>query len=407
VGPGSEVPSCIFVPIKGREYTVEAWTKGIPPSKKGTQTKAPTINFKDKFRKAIIDPHTTHIRLNSKGVGGEKPVYIPIITNICLLVLVLYWYNKSIIKEIWGKHKRIISIAFAVLFLVALFLIKNRSLFLNEQNYQNAAGNNSGLDYATAPIGELVGRDFDADGVLDWEESLWGTDPLKMDTDGDGVMDDVAIEKLKKESAQASGIKLDAVASDTENLSATDQFSRELFATVASLGANGALDETTVEQIGEELANKIQNPVQRKVFTLTDLKIISDTSKEALQKYNRDAGAVLFNKYPLDQRVYDVVKGTLAGEDDLNVSGLSKLDPIVKQLREIVKGLVNIPTPVSLATIHLDAINAFEKMFENLNDMKMINDDPLVAMGAINQYLVSSAQADAAVQKLAALIIGN
>ena len=31
--------------------------------------------------------------------------------------------------------------------------------------------------------------DSDGDGLLDWEESLWGTDPLKYDTDGDGTSD--------------------------------------------------------------------------------------------------------------------------------------------------------------------------------------------------------------------------
>lgn len=37
--------------------------------------------------------------------------------------------------------------------------------------------------------GENVSVDSDGDGLLDWEESLWRTDPLNADTDGDGTND--------------------------------------------------------------------------------------------------------------------------------------------------------------------------------------------------------------------------
>ena len=54
-----------------------------------------------------------------------------------------------------------------------------------------------GLSYGNAIVGDLVNRDTDGDGLLDWEESLWDTDPNNKDTNGDGVSDSVEIAKIK------------------------------------------------------------------------------------------------------------------------------------------------------------------------------------------------------------------
>ena len=42
--------------------------------------------------------------------------------------------------------------------------------------------------------------------------------------------------------------------------------------------------------------------------------------------------------------------------------------------------------PKSLSLLHLDLINNLQKMTENINDIKLFDSDPIVAMGAIIQY---------------------
>src|SRR4051812_6869111 len=102
----------------------------------------------------------------------------------------------------WAQHKRIILIVFAVLFLVAVFLIRNGLPFKKKTDAQDA-----GLAYSTATVGTLVNRDTDEDGVLDWEEGLWGTDPTKKETTP-GTPDSVVVENLRDTqaaSAQTTG----------------------------------------------------------------------------------------------------------------------------------------------------------------------------------------------------------
>ncbi|KKU74593.1 MAG: hypothetical protein UY01_C0031G0007, partial [Candidatus Nomurabacteria bacterium GW2011_GWB1_47_6] len=66
-------------------------------------------------------------------------------------------------------------VVFATLFLLAIFLIKNGLPWRNIEVYKGAEG----LSYESALVEDLIKRDTDGDGVLDWEESLLGLDPTK------------------------------------------------------------------------------------------------------------------------------------------------------------------------------------------------------------------------------------
>ena len=106
-------------------------------------------------------------------------------------------YNYSIIKNIWLKNKKILLIAFAIAFVVALFFVKNKTTFKNSLDSSSKSQEN-GLAYNSATLEDLVNKDTDGDGILDWEEGLYGLDPTKKETTP-GVSDQNAISKLKAE----------------------------------------------------------------------------------------------------------------------------------------------------------------------------------------------------------------
>ena len=103
-------------------------------------------------------------------------------------------------------------------------------------------------------IGDLVNKDTDRDGILDWEEPLWGLDPTKTETTP-GVPDSSVIKKLKVEQGFSSNTT-EGGQDYTENLTETDKFSRELFSTIASLNQNGVMDRTTIDKISSSLNEK-------------------------------------------------------------------------------------------------------------------------------------------------------
>ena len=247
----------------------------------------------------------------------------------------------------------------------------------------------AGLVSGDEILGDVLSRDTDKDGILDWEEGLWGTDPTKKDTNDDGVSDKEEIGRMKAERAATSGEPASADSSgeaSEENLTQTDKFARELFSTVAALSQSGEIDDNTVAQITDSLASQIQNPVQRKVYTMADLKVTQDNSTQAFQKYSDDTDKIFIGRYPFDEKVADILQRFSEGGEDGDAAVLSELDPIIKNLKEMVDGMTTVNVPSEISNFHLAITNNLEKVFENLSDIRTLDSDPVLSMGAINTY---------------------
>jgi hypothetical protein len=264
-----------------------------------------------------------------------------------------------------------------VVFLIVLFILNNKTIFTRNNT------NTNGLSYSNATLGEVVSRDTDGDGILDWEESLWGTDPNNKETTA-GIPDGVVIAKLKTEQEALSGTE-GGNSINNENLTQTDKLSRELFSTVTALSQNGEIDQTTVEKLSNSIAEKIKNPIILKVFTMSELKITTDASVQALKTYNT-ALENIYKKNPQKDTVMDVLQDFIIDEENVDSTVLVRLNPIKTQVKNILNDLVKTTVPQYIATEHLNVINGVERLYENINDIQLFDTDIVVALGAINQY---------------------
>ncbi len=284
-------------------------------------------------------------------------------------------------------------VASAIVFLLLVLYFKNSKV--NE----NKKITNSDLTYnlkGDELISDLVNRDSDKDGVLDWEEGLWGTDPNNKDTNGTGLGDKAEIEKQKAENNIGGGDEV-----EEGNLTQTDKFARELFATISTLNQTGTMDQATIDKITSTVTERIQNSVPRKIFSLTDIKTIKDDSVSATNKYNESLNA-LYKKYPINGNVLTTL-AKLSGDEDTNADTqtLAELDPIIKQTTLFIDGLTKINTPNFLATKHLNFLNTLERILENLNDVKLFESDVIVALSGMSQYEQNSTELENTVTNLA------
>ena len=270
-----------------------------------------------------------------------------------------------------------------MVFLVVLFLLKNGLLFDSITSFMQSKQTN-GITYDNnMTVKDLINKDTDGDGVPDWEEILYGLDPTKKETTP-GIPDSVALEKMKAD--QTPGAETaNGNNQDTQNLTKTDQFSKELLSTVAALDMGGSMDQSTVDQISSSLANEIQNSTPRKVFSLSDIKVINDNSLKAIKKYSDTLNAIS-KKYPDRENVMDVLQKFIADGNNVDSSALLELDPIIAETQGALGEILKMSVPQSLTSLHLDFINAGEKLIENMSDMKLFDTDPVVAFGAMSQY---------------------
>lgn len=279
----------------------------------------------------------------------------------------------------------------ALVFVVALLIFKTG--ILNKKVVSQKAPTLLG----TETIQELVSKDTDQDGIADWEEGLWGTDPMKKETTP-GIPDNMVIEKLRIEKDTTGN-------SDDRNktpgsITQTDQFARELFTTVATLNQNGSMDQASIDKLSDSLATQIKNPAQKKIYTLSDIKIAKDNSKKNIQIYNNIL-TTLQKKYPLKESIITVIAESIkSGTEDIDMKVLNKLDPTIKQMNGIISEMLILNVPPELAVLHLNAINSFQKMMEILNDIKLVDTDVIVAMGAISQYEKNTIQLQNSISKL-------
>jgi len=240
------------------------------------------------------------------------------------------------------------------------------------------------LVYNTETLGDIINKDTDGDGILDWEESLWGTSPMERETTP-GILDSVAIEELKAQKAEEAELNGELESLDTENLTQTDRFSRELFSTISALSQNGSVDQVVIDELSTSLAEQIKNSPVQKIFLLSDLKIIQDDNFQSIKNYD-DTLNIIHQKHPAERTVMDVLQDFAADEENVDTAVLSELDPINAQVRGIIGDMVEMNVPQSLAVLHLDIVNGLQRLSENIDNIKFFDTDVIVALGAISQY---------------------
>lgn len=303
--------------------------------------------------------------------------------------------------------KRILLVFGAILILSIAFSLNTK------QSFKNKNDQNIGLTYKNKTLLETVNLDTDLDGIVDWEEGLWGTDPLKVDTDDNGESDFVEINKLKTNNNNQLAVKNLDIKEGA--LTKTDELSREVFSTVAALNQAGSLDHTTATQLGESLAEQIQNPTTNKVFLLSDIKITTTNSTESYKAYFENFENILSKQKTLYKEGYEkvvyIINITLMpvlqkyisspNEDD---SMFSQLDNIVTETKNIVKEMQSLTVPANLSLIHLDILNGFQKVSENIESMKLAVKDPVVAMGGANKYEENGTILENSLNKLKVII---
>lgn len=277
-----------------------------------------------------------------------------------------------------------------MLFLVVLFLFKKTSIFQNTEMFQRANTEN-GLTYGDLTLEDLVNKDTDGDGIIDWQESLYGLDPTKKETTP-GTPDSSVINKLRAEHGNDIGESFWEDFSVTtkeekepEKLTQTEQFSRELFATVAATSQSGVTDPATIDAISASLVTKIQNPVVRKVFSTSDIKIINDNGAQAEKDYY-NAIKNIETKYPINEDVMGILQRFSTDPENVDPSILRELDPAVTQMQNIINATSAVSVPQSLSPLHLNVLNAGERLMENISDMRLFESDPIVAMGAMSKF---------------------
>jgi hypothetical protein len=221
--------------------------------------------------------------------------------------------------------------------------------------------------------------DTDGDGLPDWEEALWHTNPKLADTDGNGVTDADQVAKQRNMLAQASATSDPssdpAAADDTAN--ATKFLGKEVFASYLALKKDGAYSSDLNDSIINESLQQALLSTDPPIFTKDDLTLSSNISKVAIETYQ----AALHKTLNVESSQYDMVllHQVIASEDP---KAREQFDNTMEKYAAMLVTLRTMPVPEVLAEKHLAMLNALEATVYDMAATGNVRDDALKAMTA-------------------------
>lgn len=238
-------------------------------------------------------------------------------------------------------------------------------------------------------------RDSDQDGLKDWEEIIWKTDPNNPDTDGDGTPDGEEArvgrnpakpgpnDEIMPSSSQTKYESIDfSVSNQSEDLSLMDTVSREFFASYLS---GGQITQKEQEDLIGSFLSYVADYKIEDEYKLSDIKISSVSGKEKAKDYGNKAGDIL-NKYTrhLSENELDIFMQAVGTQNQIE---LRKLNSYSLAYKAIVADLLSLEAPADFSSLHLALINNLNNVGRAVEYMGKTFSDPILGTAGMTQYV--------------------
>lgn len=173
----------------------------------------------------------------------------------------------------------------------------------------------------------------------------------------------------------------------TDATTTTDIIARKLLVEYVASQKNSAtstISDETAQSIANTLVQEVKLP-QKKEYSLRDLNISSDNSREANILYINTVNDLTNEQLATPEKETDLTILATA-VDTWNTATLNKLKPKVVIYQELIKKLLAVKTPSSVAPIHLHLVQSFETLRSSTIGLQSIISDPVVGIAALAEY---------------------
>jgi hypothetical protein len=285
----------------------------------------------------------------------------------------------------------IVSVLFACMLIGGVYFLKKDKV-QKEENILLASPSIEAVNDATNKLSDNVAEiDSDHDGLKDWEETLWGTDPKNPDTDGDGTPDGEEVSlgrnptvRGPKDSLKATS-SIPGVGSTTPvNLTPTDIVARDFFSKYLEAKQGGKeIDEKTQEQIIASVISRPDLIATAKVYTKNDLSVQDKNDDATLRNYGNSMGLIFKNTATWKESEITIMQDALNRNDEKR---LNDLDANIKGYQSLLDQSLKVTVPSKAVEVHLRYINAYSKIVMSLKAMKDTFKDPVSSLVLLGKY---------------------
>lgn len=227
--------------------------------------------------------------------------------------------------------------------------------------------------------------DKDNDGLLDWEESLWGTDENNSDTDGDGTSDGEEVKTQRDPTVAGPNDSQDEVfqaqiASDgvyAEGYTPgtlTDNLSINLASNYLTLKK----DQTYTAETGEELVTAITNDISKITNEIAEQYSVASIATFTNDKQKGKEYGTKFANIQI-KRVAELKSYESYNEDVY-------LKILIEYYKDYARELSLLYVPQEVATAHVQIMNNYFALSQVVEDMRNYKTDPVRALLGIKTY---------------------
>lgn len=228
-------------------------------------------------------------------------------------------------------------------------------------------------------------QDDDADGLFNWEEVLWKTDPKNPDTDGDLMPDGEEVKMGRNPAVKGPNDQLitpTSKSADTTKASQpkkvmneTDKLAATLFNEYLQYKKSGIpIDSQAQEKIIENALVSNQLKVSAPQYKPGEIKVTSENSPESLRLYGNSLGASIKRNSPVQEdNEYAILMKAIANE---NPAELKKLDPLIAGYKNLVNELLNQNIPSKFLQSHIKLLNNLSILAVVVENMRFYFEDP-------------------------------
>ena len=232
-------------------------------------------------------------------------------------------------------------------------------------------------------------QDSDEDGVFDWEEGLWGTDPNKKDSNDDGVSDADEI-SARRDEIKGENVETEDVSD--EDLNQTEIFARQLLSTASLANQQGGLSDASIDNFSKSLSNTIVSFSLPDQYTLADIKM----SAVAPATYKASITSAFQAYLTANISELGLIERLVGGDPTADADA----DELIKIYAKLATDLLKVEVPHSVAGSHLVMVNSATKLSAVFINLKNVEADPLASVAGLKSYQKYSEEIEMAATRL-------
>ncbi|MFC1625298.1 thrombospondin type 3 repeat-containing protein [Patescibacteria group bacterium] len=229
--------------------------------------------------------------------------------------------------------------------------------------------------------------DSDGDGLMDWEEVLWKTDPLNSDSDSDGYSDKEETTKgynpIKDSSNPDFGILEPVILTTSEHFNLTENLAKSIGNRMKES------PQLKIEEIEEPLTMVDKETSQGLLqfmnnfnpqISENEINISSDNSSKTIGKYLIELGTIISQKPDMSKTDDEIFT------EAMQTGNFKEIDQQINIYENIITEMKNVIIPSQFADSHKKLTESFMAMKIVCQNIKEIHIDPLKTILALEEY---------------------